>query len=519
MQQSPVEVLYNEIKSSKFNNDLIWLNAFNKNDDEDFFTDTIEKYITPFFDSKLWKNSYSKNTDIISEMDDFKKTKNKYSLYSKIISSANIIFTTTNSRIIEDLIHNKVQFDWSIMEESAKASGHELISPLLLSFKRVLIGDHKQLPPFSEKSITKILNPSNINIDIILEKITTGFFKNKLVYTSGLKNFIDTYLEINSALIKDQSNTLNQDETVSNEELLLNLIEKVYHPTIESTLKYYSLFKHLYSQTVELKKIKAVINFGSMINRQYRMHPQISKVVSDVFYDSDLLNNEDQEKYYSNNNRPFFFKDINSVNLNNKNRIIWIDIPEPLSFENKVTCFEKNYMNKKEITIIENILNSVQCRKNNLKPPSIAILSPYAKQVNLINNEFIGKGMAKKITSKGFKIFSETEIAKTVDSFQGGESDLVLVSLVKHNSANTIRAALGFLLDERRMNVLLSRAKHQLIIVGSLGMFKYWLDPISSNANLLNNYPFINHFVRLIENDEICSIIDCREIGVSLENY
>ncbi|EMC7873026.1 hypothetical protein RZ571_000114 [Acinetobacter baumannii] len=517
---STVEVLYNEIKSSKFNNDLIWLNAFNKDDDDDFFTDTIEKYITPIFDSKLWKNSYSKNTDIISEMDDFKKIKNKYSLYSKIISSANIIFTTTNSRIIEDLIHNKVQFDWSIMEESAKASGHELISPLLLSFKRILIGDHKQLPPFSEKSITKILNPSNINIDIILEKITNGVFKNKLAYTSGLKSFIDTYLEINSAIIKDQNSNLNPDETVTNEELLLNLIENVYHPTIESTLKYYSLFKHLYSKTVELKKIKAVINFGSMVNRQYRMHPQISKVVSEVFYDSDLLNNEDQENYYSNNdNKPFFFNDINSINLNNKNRVIWIDIPEPFDFEKKVTCFEKHYINMKEVSIIEKILNSVKCNNNILKPPSIAILSPYAKQVNLINNEFIGKGMAKEITSKGFKIFSETEIAKTVDSFQGGESDLVLVSLVKHNNANNIRAALGFLLDERRMNVLLSRAKHQLIIVGSLGMFKYWLDPISANANLSNNHSFINHFVNMIENDKICSIIDCREIGVSLENY
>lgn len=55
----------------------------------------------------------------------------------------------------------------------------------------------------------------------------------------------------------------------------------------------------------------------------------------------------------------------------------------------------------------------------------------------------------------------------TVDSFQGSEADLVVVSLVRNND-HVGRAALGILRDRRRMNVLLSRAKWQLVIVGSL---------------------------------------------------
>jgi hypothetical protein len=59
----------------------------------------------------------------------------------------------------------------------------------------------------------------------------------------------------------------------------------------------------------------------------------------------------------------------------------------------------------------------------------------------------------------------------TVDSFQGSEADLVIVSLVRNNPGAGF-GALGFLRDSRRMNVALSRAKHQLIVVGSLAFLE-----------------------------------------------
>ncbi|WP_311976961.1 C-terminal helicase domain-containing protein [Bradyrhizobium diversitatis] len=55
----------------------------------------------------------------------------------------------------------------------------------------------------------------------------------------------------------------------------------------------------------------------------------------------------------------------------------------------------------------------------------------------------------------------------TVDSFQGGEADVVIVSLVRNNGHSGM-GALGFVRRRRRMNVLLSRAKWKLIIVTSL---------------------------------------------------
>ena len=56
----------------------------------------------------------------------------------------------------------------------------------------------------------------------------------------------------------------------------------------------------------------------------------------------------------------------------------------------------------------------------------------------------------------------------TVDSFQGSEADVVVVSFVRNNNHSSVQSALGFLSDTRRMNVLLSRAKWQLVLIASI---------------------------------------------------
>jgi superfamily I DNA and/or RNA helicase len=71
--------------------------------------------------------------------------------------AANVVFATTNSGDLERLIEERAQFDWAVVEEAGKATGGELISPLLLSHRRLIIGDHYQLPPFGSEQIVKLL--------------------------------------------------------------------------------------------------------------------------------------------------------------------------------------------------------------------------------------------------------------------------------------------------------------------------------------------------------------------------
>jgi hypothetical protein len=76
----------------------------------------------------------------------------------------------------------------------------------------------------------------------------------------------------------------------------------------------------------------------------------------------------------------------------------------------------------------------------------------------------------------------------TVDNFQGEESDIVIVSLVRNNTAGS----LGFLASINRTNVLLSRAKHAMYIFGSAKTLR------TRNSN----FPGIwDHVLDLLENE------------------
>ncbi|NKF31278.1 DNA helicase, partial [Pseudomonas sp. BGM005] len=56
----------------------------------------------------------------------------------------------------------RAQFDWVLVEEAAKATGPELVGPLMLSGRRLLIGDHNQLPPFDAERLLKVLSDHSL---------------------------------------------------------------------------------------------------------------------------------------------------------------------------------------------------------------------------------------------------------------------------------------------------------------------------------------------------------------------
>lgn len=87
----------------------------------------------------------------------------------------------------------------------------------------------------------------------------------------------------------------------------------------------------------------------------------------------------------------------------------------------------------------------------------IGVLSPYSAQVKWLNTH---------------NLSSKAE-AKTIDSFQGREKQVIIFSAVRasrigqdkrHNPKKTI----GFVGDSRRLNVALSRAKELCIVIGDL---------------------------------------------------
>jgi len=100
--------------------------------------------------------------------------------------------------------------------------------------------------------------------------------------------------------------------------------------------------------------------------------------------------------------------------------------------------------NRTEAEIVSNLAR--QFLNAGLEPHQVAVIAPYDDQVDLIDE----------------RIDREDLEVKTVDGFQGREKEVILISMTRSNVPGTI----GFLDEERRFNVALTRAKRKAVVVG-----------------------------------------------------
>jgi len=100
---------------------------------------------------------------------------------------------------------------------------------------------------------------------------------------------------------------------------------------------------------------------------------------------------------------------------------------------------------KPKETVNEVTPEATEAVKERLAAMKITVLTPYTKQIQMLRQR-----LPSSIS------------CSTVDSFQGRESDIIIFSTVRSNADGDI----GFLDDARRLNVMWTRARLALIIVG-----------------------------------------------------
>ena len=121
-------------------------------------------------------------------------------------------------------------------------------------------------------------------------------------------------------------------------------------------------------------------------------------------------------------------------------------------FDEQVNPVSQSRFNPDEYNILCEHLYQLKLNIDEENPASVAIISPYREQVVFIKSNL-----------KEDEILASMPIrVDTIDGFQGQESDLVYISLVRSNPKGEI----GFLKDYRRMNVAMTRAKRKLVIIG-----------------------------------------------------
>ncbi|CAN1143681.1 TPR and ankyrin repeat-containing protein 1 [Linum perenne] len=179
-----------------------------------------------------------------------------------------------------------------------------------------------------------------------------------------------------------------------------------------------------------------------LLNIQYRMHPFISRFPNSLFYDGSIQDGDNVKA-------PSYRK-----------RYLPGEMFGPYSFLNvnggREEMDDVGYSRKNmtEVAIVLKLLqNLYQGWSGSKHKLSIGVISPYAAQAITIRKKL----PEKYESTDGFSVK-----VKSVDGFQGGEEDIIIISTVRCNKSGVI----GFLSNAQRTNVALTRARHCLWILG-----------------------------------------------------
>ena len=170
---------------------------------------------------------------------------------------------------------------------------------------------------------------------------------------------------------------------------------------------------------------------------QYRMNESIMKFSSEHFYDGDLIADASV--------RSHRLCDLPGVDegLLTTDCLMFVDTAGA-EYDEQIEPDGMSKLNPKEANLVVQFVR--QLMDAGIEPEQIAIIAPYAAQVRALRNRLDVR---------------EIEV-DTVDGFQGREKEVVIITMVRSNEIGEI----GFLSDERRTNVALTRAKRKLIVIG-----------------------------------------------------
>ncbi|KAK3089370.1 hypothetical protein FSP39_003088 [Pinctada imbricata] len=208
----------------------------------------------------------------------------------------------------------------------------------------------------------------------------------------------------------------------------------------------------------------------TFLNLQYRMHPEICKLPSRLFYENKLQtgNPDSSSKYQALSLWPK--KDVPHI-------FIHVEGEEELMAVTTEKGNVKSCSNKAEVKQVMKLFRKLW-EKENVNPNDINLMSQYNAQCSAIR-EALGKELAfynsKMPTPIDVDKFVNSNVNTVVGS-QGAEWDYVVFTTARSLPQYRIEPIptrgwktenLGFTTDEHQINVALTRAKKGLFIVGN----------------------------------------------------
>ena len=333
------------------------------------------------------------------------KTDNQYFI-DTYIANCNVVGITCNEN--RRLIESKkfANFDVTIIDEVSKATPPELLMPMMAAKKSILVGDHRQLPPLFQERQNSWQE--------IIEEAHAGDQDDPAYHLLTEENFLKFRDMVTASLFK----------------------------------------KHFEEAPGSIK---------SMLETQYRMHPEIMEVVNH-FYEHRLrcgLVDPDQER-----NHQLVIKSADRLELITPgSHAVWIDSSRaPDGKAHYETQSGTSKVNILEAVLIAEMLKRIDnaCKKAGYdegRKKDVGVIAFYGRQVAEIRKR------VRNLTLK----YLEVDV-NTVDQFQGKENSIILISLVR-NTRSRVYGNKSFVAQFERINVGFSRARELLVIFGAKDMF------------------------------------------------
>ncbi|MCB0629971.1 MAG: AAA domain-containing protein [Saprospiraceae bacterium] len=208
-----------------------------------------------------------------------------------------------------------------------------------------------------------------------------------------------------------------------------------------------------------IEKCLVRLEHTSLLKVQYRMNALIMGFSNQYFYGGALraADSVDDHRLPIEDNHPLVFIDTAGCGFDEKLQLAYLSRYNPEEFQ----------------ILREHLYALINAHREAEQPlPGIAIISPYREQVKYMDTAI----------SDDPDLTEVTLTINTIDGFQGQESDVVYISLVRSNA----KAEIGFLKDYRRMNVAMTRARQQLIVIGdsaTIGNDPFYLEMLEYFEN------------------------------------
>jgi len=352
-------------------------------------------------------------------------------LGNRLAKYVNLVCATTVGIASDDYFGDnkpfeQKQFDLLIIDEASKVTEPEFLVAATRAKRWVLLGDHKQLPPYYDQKL-----------DHVFEAV------NKICTKKGL-------------------------------------------PILDPTPLRISFFETLWNQLKANNKrhTRSTDARCEVLNIQRRMHPDLAMFISDMFYDHKYLSPDDLEfmKEKSLGLSRFKFPVTFIEVCPSKNKAgLETDLRDQANQRALGLSQSTGFANFTEATQVIHVLagllkeEAVYKEQDELhrisdKVPVIGIISFYAGQVELIRKLIMQSRLidAKKESEAVLLCRGRIRVSvNSVDSFQGKECPIIILSFTRSNHYKNI----GFVDDANRLNVAMSRARKKLILLGDTKTF------------------------------------------------